>query len=251
MGKLHGFLADPIQLGVPTDEVLSFLQHLLFTSTLVVWLEEIRIGPAKTVAAFVGVVVALGAEAAQLFISARMPGLWDAGIGMAGALAGIPLGVSFLKAKKNPLWWAGVFVLTLVGVAMQQLSPFRPGVDVQPFQWFPFLNYYSFTRSETVSHAAELLLSYFPLGFAFALATGRRRKRFHVVLGAALVIAAPVEYLQRYIEGRFPDITDIALSLAGAWLGAWTATQGWRLFDEQMALVSPARAAPSPVPASR
>lgn len=249
--KLRGFFADPFQLRVPIDEALSVLQHLLFTSTLVVWLEDIRIGQAKVIAAFVGVVVAVGAEAGQLFIAARMPGLWDAGIGIAGALAGVPLGVSFLKSKKSPRWWTGVFVVTMAGVAMQQLSPFTNADDVRRFQWIPFLNYYTFTTSETVSHSAELLLAYFPLGFTFALASRRRRKRFHVVLAAALLIAAPVEYLQRYIGGRFPDVTDVALSLAGSWLGAWTATQGWRLFDEQMALASPTRAVPAAVPASR
>jgi glycopeptide antibiotics resistance protein len=249
--KMRGFFADPLQLGVPIDEGISILQHLLFTSTLVVWLGEINIGPAAAVAALVGVVVAVGAEAAQLFIGSRMPGLWDAGIGIAGALAGIPIGVAFLKSKKSPLWWSGVFVLTVVGVAMQQLSPFTLADDAQPFQWIPFLNYYAFTSGQTVSHSTELLLAYFPLGFAFALASRRRRKRFHVVVGTALMIAAPVEYLQGYVGGRFPDVTDIALSIAGAWLGAWTATEGWRLFDEQMALVSPERAVRVRVPASR
>ncbi len=249
--KLRGFLADPIQLGVPTDEVLSFLQHLLFTSTLVAWLQEAKIGKAKAVAAVAGVFVAIGAEAGQLFIGARMPGLWDAGIGTAGALAGVPLGALFLKSKRNPRWWAGVFALTLIGVAIQQLSPFRPADDVGSFQWVPFLNYYAFTTSETVSHSAELLLAYFPLGFAFALATRRRRKRLHVVFAAALLIAVPVEYMQRYVGGRFPDVTDIALSLGGAWLGAWTAIEGWQLFDEQMALVSPARRLRAAATASR
>jgi VanZ family protein len=249
--KLRGFFADPIQLGVPIDEGLSFLQHLLFTSALVLWLEEIGVSSAKAVAGSVGVAVALGAEAGQLFIAARMPGLWDAGIGMAGALSGIPLGMSFKRSPKSPRWWAGVSVLTMFGVAMQQLSPFTPGEEARPFQWIPFLNYYAFTTSETVSHSAELLLAYFPLGCALALSTRRRRKRFHVVLAAALVIAVPVEYLQKYVGGRFPDVTDIGLSLAGAWLGAWTATQGWRLFDEQVALVSPTPRAPAPLPASR
>jgi glycopeptide antibiotics resistance protein len=251
LSKVHGFFADPLQLGVPTDEILSILQHLLFTSTLVVWLGDIGIEGAQAVAAVVGVVVAVGTEAAQLFIGSRMPGLWDAGIGTAGALAGIPLGVSFLKSKKHPRWWAGVFLFTAAGAAMQQLSPFRLAADVQSFQWIPFLNYYALTSSETVSHAAELLLAYFPLGFALALATRRRRKRFHVVLAAALLIAGPVEFLQQYVAGRFADVTDVALSLAGAWLGAWTATRGWRLFDEQMALMPPARAVSAPLPASR
>lgn len=249
--KLREFLANPIRLGVPTDEGLSFLQHLLFSSTLVVWLQEIDIGQPEVLAAITGVIVGVGAEAAEAFIGARTPSLWDAGIGVAGAIAGIPIGRAFSRSKQRPLWWGGVFVLTMVGAAMQQLSPFTLSETARSFQWIPFLNYYEFTTAETVSHSAELLLAYFPLGFALALATRRRRKRFQVVLGAALVIAGPVEYLQQFIGGRFPDVTDIALSLAGAWLGAWTATRGWRLFDEQMALVSPARALPAAVPPSR
>jgi VanZ family protein len=249
--KLREFFANPIRLGVPTDEALSFLQHLLFSSTLVVWLREIEIGPSAVVAALAGVIVAFGAEAGEVFIGARTPSLWDALVGMAGAMAGIPIGLAYLKSKKSPLWWSGVFVLTTVGVTMQQLSPFTLSDTSRSFQWIPFLNYYAFTTAETVSHSAELLLAYFPLGCALALATRRRRKRSLVVLGAALMIAGPVEYLQQYIGGRFPDVTDIALSLAGAWLGGWTATRGWRLFDEQMTLVSPARRVPASLPAAR
>jgi VanZ family protein len=249
--KLRGFIADPIQLGVPADEGLSCLQHLLFGATLVLWLEEMRIRKAETIAALVAIAVSVAAEAAQLFIGARAPGLWDAGIGAAGALAGIPLGMSFRTSRKSPAWWMGVFGLTMVGVAMQQLSPFTVAPDAGSFQWIPFLNYYAFTTSETVSHSAELLLAYFPLGFALALSTRRRRNRTRIVLGAALLIAVPVEYLQRFIGGRFSDITDVTLSLAGAWLGAWTATQGWRLFAEQIELVTPSRAGAPLVPASR
>jgi glycopeptide antibiotics resistance protein len=249
--KLREFLANPVRLSVPTDEGLSFLQHLLFSSTLVVWLQEIEIGQPEVLAALTGVIVAVAAEASEAFIGARTPSLWDAGIGVIGAIAGIPIGLAFSRSKKRPLWWGGVFVLTMVGVVMQQLSPFTPSDTARSFQWIPFLNYYEFTTAETVSHSAELLLAYFPLGFAFALATRRKRKRFHVVLGAALLIAVPVEYLQQYIGGRFPDVTDIALSLAGAWLGAWAATRGWRLFDEEMALVSARPAVRAGVPASR
>ncbi len=92
---------------------------------------------------------------------------------------------------------------------------------------------------ETVSHSAELLLAYFPLGFGVALTIRERRTRTIVVLLLALAIAAPVEYAQRFVGGRYPDVTDIALSVAGAWLGLWTATEGWRRFDAERALTSP------------
>ena len=233
--KLRLFLQDPLQLGALTDEGLSFLQHLLFTSALVMWLKEAHIRSAMTRAAFAGVLVAVGCEGAQLFISARMPGLEDAGVAAAGALVGVAAGLEFRRSTTYAPWCAGLFGLTAIGVVMQQLSPFQISEAVRPFQWMPFLNYYAFTTSETVSHSAELLLGYFPLGFGFALAVQKPAIRLAVVLGVALAIAVPVEYLQRFIGGRYPDITDIGLSVAGAWLGAWTATQGWRLFDEQMA----------------
>jgi len=249
IAKIRALIANPLQFNVPADEGLSFLQHLLFTATLVAWFEDIDIDRPGPVAALVGIVVAVCAEGAQLFIGARMPGLWDAGIGVAGALAGVRLGAIFRKSPRSPLIWSGMFALTAVGVAMQQLSPFTLVDDPRAFQWIPFLNYYDFTSGETVSHSAELLLAYFPLGFSFALSARRRRHRLRAVIAAALIIAVPVEYLQSFIGGRFPDVTDVALSVAGAWLGGWAATTGWRLFDEQIALVSPARPVGAPLTA--
>lgn len=242
--KLRSFLRDPLQTGGLADEGVSFLQHALFASTLVVWLSDVGVRSAAAIAAAVGSVLAAAAEGGQLFIAARMPGLWDAGVGVAGALAGVPAGAAFLRSRSSARWWGLVFVLTAIGVAMQQLSPFTPSAAPRPVQWVPFLNYYTFTTSETVSHSAELLLGYFPLGFAFATASRqRRRTRMIVTLTAALVIALPVEYFQQYIGDRYPDVTDIALSLAGAWLGAWGATRGRRMFDEQVALISRPRPA--------
>ena len=66
----------------------------------------------------------------------------------------------------------------------------------------------------------------------------QRARIFSLYAGA---IAAPVEYGQRFIGGRFPDVTDVGLSVAGAWLGMWIATRGWLLFNEQLALLRPRR----------
>ena len=238
--KLRLFLNDPVQFGMFNDEGIALLQHLLFASALVVWLKQVRVRSPLRVAAAIGVVVAVGCEAGQLFIAARMPGVWDAAVGVVGVLAGLGAGVDFWRSRRSPSpfrWCAGVFALTAMGVAMQQLSPFDILRDsVRPFQWMPFLNYYTLTTGQTVSHSAELLLSYLPLGFTVAVAVRKPWARFATVTALALTIAVPVEYLQRFIGGRFPDVTDIGLSVAGAWLGQWIATKGWTLFDEQLAL---------------
>ncbi len=242
IAKLREFFHDPIQFKMFSDEGVSLLQHLLFGATLLVWLKQTRVRSATTTAAFIGTIVAVGCEGAQLFISARMPGLWDAGVGVIGALAGVAAGVDIWRTRRAPTpwrWCAGVIGLTALGVAVQQLSPFDIShAQIRAFQWMPFRNYYDFTTGQTVSHSAELLLGYFPLGFAVASVVRTRGARFVVVSALALAIAVPIEYLQRFVGSRFPDVTDIGLSVAGAWLGMWTATRGWSLFNEQMALLN-------------
>ena len=94
-------------------------------------------------------------------------------------------------------------------------------------------------KQQWLRRSAELLMSYFPLGFAIALTMRREKFRLATVLVAAFLIAAPVEYLQGFVGSRYPDVTDIGLSVVGAWLGLWAATEGWRLFDAELALTSP------------
>lgn len=239
--KIRALLQDPWQGGPLTDEALSWTQHMLFTSMLLIWLREIGDPRAAWTTALVGVAAAVGLEASQLFIGSRMPGLWDATIGTTGALSGLVVGGVFPKARRKAVWCIGLFLATAIGAAMQQLSPFVAASELRTFQWLPFFNYYAFTSGQTVSHSAELLLAYFPLGFALALAVTQRRARTIVVLLSALAIAVPVEYAQRFVGGRYPDVTDIALSVAGGWLGLWAATEGWRRFDAELAIISPVR----------
>jgi VanZ family protein len=252
--KLRLFLQDPMQFGMFSDEGIALLQHLLFAGALVVWLKQVRVRSSLRIAATIGVVAAIGCEAGQLFIAARMPGVWDAIVGVVGVVAGLGAGVDVWRSRRSPglfRWCVGVFTLTAIGVVMQQLSPFDVlHGSVRPFQWMPFLNYYTLTTGQTVSHSAELLLSYLPLGFALALAVRKPWEGFVMVTALALTIAVPVEYLQRFIGGRFPDVTDIGLSVAGAWLGRWIATSGWALFDEQLALVNRRPAMPG-LPSAR
>jgi len=237
--KIKGFLHDPLQHGPTSDEGVSLMQHALFSATLFLWLNELRVRSAAAIAAVVGVVAAVALEGSQLIIEARMPGLWDAAIGAIGAVAGVPLGAAYQKRSGLPGWPLAIVGATFIAAAMQQLSPFAAVVgEPRPFQWLPFLNYYELTTAQTVSHSAELLLTYMPLGFALALATFGSPMRWLFPLGAALVIAAPIEFMQRFVGGRYPDVTDIAMSVAGAWIGAWVATKGWRLFDADMRVIS-------------
>src|SRR4029079_1931844 len=84
--KIRAFIHDPLQRGAFSDEGVSLLQHALFTMTLCVWLKELQVRAAATWAAVIGVVAAVTLEGSQLIIESRMPGVWDAAVGTAGAL---------------------------------------------------------------------------------------------------------------------------------------------------------------------
>jgi VanZ family protein len=75
------------------------------------------------------------------------------------------------------------------------------------------------TTFEALSHAIELSLAYFPLGFCLALAAASKRRALIMALALTLAIASPIEYLQGWIVGRYPDVSDVCLSLLGAWAG--------------------------------
>jgi VanZ family protein len=186
---------------------------------------------AKTAA--LGVVVILGLEASQLAIESRMAGAWDALVGVVGILAGVAIWASATVIVWPRLWFAVIVSGTIAAAAMQMLSPFTLASDYRPMSWFPFIGYYTRTTFETLSHVIELALIYFPMGFWIGSSGVERRRAMWMAAGAALVIAVPIELLQGYISDRYPDISDIALSLAGAATGA--ALGHWAMRREDLA----------------
>ncbi len=91
--------------------------------------------------------------------------------------------------------------------------------------WLPFLNDYERTLFETISHSFELVLTYVPLGFAVSIVSGRRWAIW-IAVAATLLVAAPLEYLQGWIVGRYGDVTDVAIAGLGAVIGVWIAGAG-------------------------
>jgi len=89
----------------------------------------------------------------------------------------------------------------------------------------PFLSIYAHTTFDALSHVIELVLLYAPLGFVARTLVAGRRRGLTLALGATFLIALPVEYLQGWIVGRYPDVTDVAISVAGGWVGVWVAEQ--------------------------
>ena len=97
----------------------------------------------------------------------------------------------------------------------QGISPFRFLSAPLPQYWTGF-------------DVAANLLGYAPLGFLLALSALRSRRLSWAVtaaVGGAALLSLAMETLQSYLPSRIPSNVDLALNVAGAWLGAcfaWT-----------------------------
>jgi VanZ family protein len=229
VGKLRALHADPWQFVVVSDEGVEVVRYAIFGLVASLWLRQLGVRSAATVAAVGGAAVAVGLEASQWIIGSRMPGLEDATVHAAGALAGVALSRRWPWGRSPVFWCVVLWFGTALGAAFQLLSPFEIAAVHRPFFWLPFIGYYAHTTFETVSHGFELVLLYFPLGFALSIAGGRRRSIW-IAVAVTLLIAAPLEYLQGWIVGRYDDVTDVAVAVLGAAIGVWTAGAGSQEF---------------------
>lgn len=233
VGKVRALEHDLLQFSGFRDEGMAIMIAALFAMTLTGYLSVLGETRATMKAASLGAIVVVGLEASQVVIESRMPGAWDALVGVIGIFAGIAIWASATVIVWPRLWFAVIVVGTIAAASMQMLSPFTLATDYRPISWFPFLGYYSRTTFETLSHVIELGLIYFPMGFWIGSGGVDRRRAMWVGAGAALLIATPIELLQGYVSGRYPDVSDIALSMAGAAAGA--AFGAWAMRREEFA----------------
>ena len=84
-----------------------------------------------------------------------------------------------------------------------------PDIDLHDIRALPVLFLYARTTFKTLSHVLELWLAYFPLGYGLGMAIDRPGRRWVLLIGLTLIVAAPLEYMQGWVEGRYPDVTDI------------------------------------------
>lgn len=228
--RVRSLLHDPWQFNGITDEGIALMQHALLAVALSMWLERMGRWRAAWTAAAITASLSIALEGSQLFISSRMPGLEDALVGATGAAVGAFLWIVSRNSRRR-FWLAFIAAGTATGAALQLLSPFERAGTPNSFQWLPFLNYYAVTTFVTLSHALEMMIIYFPLGFCVAWTRPKSDRTTAVVVVIVVAIAIPIEYLQRFVAGRNPDITDPALSIVGALYGAWVGSHFRRRID--------------------
>lgn len=236
--KLKSLRSDLWQYTGLTDEGVALTQFALFGAAVCAWLEQLGSARAVTLAIAAGVALAFGLEGSQILIAARMPGLEKALVRGAGVAVGALLWNVGRRGNARLGWVALVTAATAIGAAIQMLHPFQWAPVPNPIQWLPFMNYYEVTSSNSFSHAIELLLIYFPLGFFFTtVLTLPRRSALATVVVIVLAMAVPLEYFKSFIVGRYPDVTGPCLSAVGGWLGAWFGSRGAELFNDAVAAI--------------
>lgn len=110
--------------------------------------------------------------------------------------------------------------LVLVGILVATLTP-SPGTRATP----PFLCF-ACGEQGGVDFAANIVL-FVPLGFALAMATGRRWASVGVCVAATLAI----EFLQyRVVAGRDSSLSDLVANTLGGWLGVELGVR-WRFLS--------------------
>jgi glycopeptide antibiotics resistance protein len=213
------FVADPLQMGVFADEGADALRHGLFGAAAVAWLRASGHRRAVLAGALAATAAACVLEGSQVFLRSRVPGLKDVFVGAAGGWVGALAAGSGMRFW--PRWRLGLLVILLawIAAAFIMLTPFDWAETRRPFGTLPFDSYYRRASGATVSHVVELVLAFFPIGFAVARVVPRWR--MPAAVAAGLVLVWPLEYLQGWTASRVPDVTGPLVGVLGASLGAW------------------------------
>jgi VanZ family protein len=199
-----------------TDELLESLRFALLTALASHWLErhnqKLR---ARLIATVSCASLAAALEASQFFITSRSPSSEDLVAEIFGVVSGAALYPALRRSARQPTL---LIVASFCAAVPFYLEPFVFSSVYASVPSLLFLAYYERTSLQTVSHVIDLMLIYAPVGFALQW----YRRSGAIVQSAVVtgVMASALEYAQGWIVGRYPDVTDVAVSVLGGVVGA-------------------------------
>jgi len=208
------FSFDPVL----RDEGVVALRMFLFGFVWSVWFEKLKFRYAVIKAFLVCVLISVAFEGAQLVVQSRMPGLQDVVVIVIGCSMGVWFSRRDLSRVSSTVWIRIILMATAISVAIQILSPFRLSDGYTAFNWFPFLAYYERTTFIALSNFIESMLMFFPMGFILQYFNPITKKSILRIGLLTVMIALPLELLQGWIAGRYPDVTDVLGALTGVFL---------------------------------
>ena len=217
--KVRALLNDPWQVGALGDEGVDAVRYALFAvSWAVVWKRSNWPRPIVS-AALASTVLGLVLETSQFFVSSRSPGLKDIFVATTGGCLGAMCCVVHWPRRRAVI---ATVLASWLATALMVLSPLLISPEQQPIQYTPFLGYVRPSPERMVSHAVELSMAFFPIGFAIGM-VARGRRAWLLTTVVALLLGPTLEYGQSWIVGRYADVTDAGMLILGALAGAWAA----------------------------
>ncbi len=220
----HGFQ------GSWSEKINDWFFYGLFFIVLQAFLQQKKFVWPRLTATLLIAALAFGLECTQLIIQSRGFSLQDICVAISGITAALLL--SYIPLNKNRIALL-LFLATYFVAAILALYPFHFGLAYQSINWLPFFAYYENTDFNSLSHFFDILFLYMPLGFLlnYSQTTNQKNSDLRIAL-LAISIALPLELAQGFIDGRFPDITEVIVALLGAWIGNWIWHFGWSAFKE-------------------
>lgn len=233
-GHLKPLLFQPLQFQRPDEDMVSFIRFLFAALFLSRFAAEARLPSPVLAGAGIMAALGLGLEMSQTIIQSRAPGVQDALVAVAGAIAG---GIAYLFPgfHLRPRIWSAVGgSMILMSAAVRALYPFEFSPDHAGINLLPFLSLYERTTFAAIGDFMESAMIFFPLGFLLGYFYPRIRPSALAALAAG-AMALSVEAVQGFVPGRYADLTDVLGAMVGGMAGGLALTRGWPAFREYMA----------------
>jgi glycopeptide antibiotics resistance protein len=233
--KIKFLVNEPIKYRyVISDEGVIFIRFFLFGLICSLCFQQWQYPFSVMKGIILSCLIGLALECCQIIIKSRMPSIHDATVVLFSSICG-GLFAAYRRRLGSPNIWPVIMIVATWAAAMlHTLSPFRFAAEYRSINWFPFLPYYDKTTFIALSNFIESVLIYYPMGFVIAHFMDRKKSPYIFTGIITSLIAIPLEFSQGWIDGRYPDITDVIGALIGAIFGAWTCREGWKAFERKI-----------------
>jgi glycopeptide antibiotics resistance protein len=236
-GNVKDVMADPGQLTINfTDEFVVGFRFFLFAVITSLWLRSINNALWPIAGILLSASIGVFFELSQFIVESRSPSIQDLFVVMLGCVSGGVFALLVPKKISPIIWIVPMIVITLITAAIQTLSPFEMRMAYLSMGMVPFLPYYESSAFTAIANFLEGMITYVPLGFGLQYAISRRRSAFLLIVIIVAALAYGLEYAQGWIQGRYPDITDVIGAVFGAVIAGSLCLRWTRVFVESQSV---------------